>query len=59
MFNTDGKRISSIFDISKVNKVLIAGKEKYNLTPLQGSSLPKPEYDVPEEKGVISVIKHA
>jgi hypothetical protein len=38
---------------------LIAAKEKYNLTPLQGSSLPKPEYNVPEEKGVISVIKHA
>jgi hypothetical protein len=59
LFNADGNRISSIFDISKINKVLIAGREKYNLVPLKGFT---PEASLKkklEATGVNSIIKHA
>ena len=59
MFTIDGRRISTIFDISKVNRVLIAGKEKYNTVPLKGFSVDSEEAKEAEEKGVINAVKQA
>ena len=39
LYNADGNRIESIFDISKAHKVLIAGSQKYNLIPIQASGI--------------------
>lgn len=60
LFTVDGRRISSIFDISKAHRVLIAGKEKYNMLPLRGlEPCQKKKTKEPENKGVTSAIKQA
>lgn len=59
LFNVDGQRITSIFDITVLNKVLIAGREKYNLAPLKVPGIEHYENKQDENKGVISTIKHA
>jgi hypothetical protein len=55
----DGNRVTSIFDITMLNKVLIAGREKYNLIPLKVSGIDIYDNKQAESKGVISTIKHA
>lgn len=60
LFTVDGHRITSIFDISKVHRVLIAGNEKYHLDPIKGFEVK--EISVikeNEEKTVKSAIKQA
>lgn len=59
LFTVDGRRISSIFDISKINRVLIAGKEKYNIVPLKGYVTDNEETKEAEEKGVVNAVKQA
>jgi len=60
LFTVDGRRISNILDISKVNKVLIAGKEKNNIINLWGFEI-KEEKIIKEneEKNVKFAIKQA
>ncbi len=39
LYSTDGIRIETIFDITKLTQVLIAAKNKYNLRPLKASGI--------------------
>lgn len=59
LYNSDGMRVESIFDITKITKVLIAGKEKYNLIPLKANDFINGKNTEKETKEVCSIVKHA